>query len=522
MSATLQARALITELIKAGVSDLVIAPGSRNGPISLAALSAPQLNVTVRIDERSAAFTALGLAKITGRKVAVLVTSGTAGAHLLPALIEAAESDIELIAITADRPTELVNTGANQTIEQLQLFASATNSVIDLLANWPAEMWQNEVRIALSRPGIIHLNPRFSEPLIPDSDWKPNLIESEISKIEPTKLDAASHLNGKLGVVISSGDQVKHAGQIAQKLNWPLIAEPASTLSPNLVANGSLTAAKFQEKIEVVVTVGRVGLARTINNLINTKPRVAVKVPTRLSRVNAIALSQGEIELTNLLATGHQWLHSWHEQAGINSEMITEKLNSSPLSGLDVANAMFQNLKSSNHLHAAASLSLRDLDYLMQPNSIGQLTANRGVNGIDGIVASAIGAAVAWQRAGNGQSYCLLGDVALLHDASSLTIPATETMPDLRLVVVDNNGGGVFSTIEQRGVAGFERVFGTPHSANISAILQGFGIPVTEVKQKSDLVHIFSNMAGLSAVVISGIDREVEADLRKTLLRLTR
>ena len=119
MSATQQARTLVIELIKAGVTDLVIAPGSRNGPISLAALAAAneqKLNVTVRIDERSAAFTALGLAKVTNRKAAVVVTSGTAGAHLLPALIEAAQSDLPLVAITADRPTELINTGANQTI----------------------------------------------------------------------------------------------------------------------------------------------------------------------------------------------------------------------------------------------------------------------------------------------------------------------------------------------------------------------------------------------------------------------
>lgn len=522
MSATLQARALLTELVLAGVSDLVIAPGSRNGPISLAALAVPQLNVCVRIDERSAAFTALGLAKVTGRKTAVVVTSGTAGAHLLPALIEAAESDIELIAITADRPIELVNTGANQTIEQLKLFSAATEHIIDLQANWPAEMWQNEVQIALSKPGVIHLNPRFAEPLIPDSEWSFNKIDSEISRTQFAKLDAAAQLNGKRGVVLTNGDHIKHAEQIAQKLNWPLIAEPSSTVSSNLISSGSLSAAKFEEQIEVVITVGRVGLARTINNLVNTKPRVAVRVPTRLSRVNAIAQGSGELELAKLEASGHDWLERWQEQAAINFEQILNKLISTPLSGLDVANALFQNLKSSNHLHAAASLSLRDLDYLMQPNSIGQLTANRGVNGIDGIVATAAGAAAAWQRAGNGQSYCLLGDVALLHDVASLAIPATETMPDLRLVIVDNNGGGVFSTIEQRGVAGFERVFGTPHSVNIPSLLSGLGIPVTEVRQKSDLPQIFKNVAGLSAVVVSGIDREVEADLRKSLVSLTR
>jgi len=156
----------------------------------------------------------------------------------------------------------------------------------------------------------------------------------------------------------------------------------------------------------------------------------------------------------------------------------------------------------------------------MQPNSIGLITSNRGVNGIDGITATATGAALAWQRKGNGQSYCLLGDVALLHDLSSLTIPSTEKFPDLRLVIVDNNGGGVFHTIEQRGVSGFERVFGTPHKADLKSLLMGLDIPVTEVTNKSELSKIYQSHSGLSAILISGVDREIEADLRKQITNL--
>ena len=159
---------------------------------------------------------------------------------------------------------------------------------------------------------------------------------------------------------------------------------------------------------------------------------------------------------------------------------------------------------------------------MMQPNKIGLVTANRGVNGIDGIIATATGAAIAWQRQGNGQSYCLLGDVALLHDLASLTIPKTEKLHNLRLVIVDNNGGGIFNTIEQQGVAGFERVFGTPHQINLAQLLSGFAINVIEITSVAELDKIFIEMPGISAVVISGIDRNAEADIRKLLVNSTR
>ncbi|MBM3690642.1 MAG: 2-succinyl-5-enolpyruvyl-6-hydroxy-3-cyclohexene-1-carboxylic-acid synthase [Actinobacteria bacterium] len=520
MSATAQARILITELIKAGVTDLVVSPGSRNGPISLAALATNQIQITVRIDERSAAFTALGIAKVTKKKVAVAVTSGTAGAHLLPALIEAAQSDISLVAITADRPIELINTGANQTIEQLELFSAATKNVVDLLSNWTAEMWQNELRIALKVKGVIHINPRFSEPLVPTDNWKPQDVITAIDDTDAKKSNITRFVTGKRGVVITEGAEIDHAGEIASSLNWPLISEPAGTSIASLVTYGALVSAKFKDNIEIVVTVGRVGLSRRINSLINSKPRISVKTPTKLTNIDALYVSAGEVDTKDLHAIGHEWLNRWTDESDAFVRIINQVIDDAPLSGLSVASSLFSNLKSSNHLHAAASLSLRDLDFLMQPNSIGLITSNRGVNGIDGITATATGAALAWQRKGNGQSYCLLGDVALLHDLSSLTIPSTEKFPDLRLVIVDNNGGGVFHTIEQRGVSGFERVFGTPHKADLKSLLMGLDIPVTEVTNKSELSKIYQSHSGLSAILISGVDREIEADLRKQITNL--
>ncbi len=245
-------------------------------------------------------------------------------------------------------------------------------------------------------------------------------------------------------------------------------------------------------------------------------------MPSALTNLDAIMKTTGSLDSSKLTAESHDWLNRWQDCASEINDQVSATLNAADLSGLHVAYLLLENLKSSNLLFVAASLSLRDLDYLMRPNAIGMLTANRGVNGIDGVVATAIGSALAWQRNGGGQSYCLLGDVALLHDLSSLTIPTTEELPNLRLVVVDNNGGGVFSTIEQRGVSGFERVFGTPHRADLTQVLTGLGIPTIEISQKLDLPKIFNESTGLSAVVITGIDRDLEADLRKQLVNLAR
>jgi 2-succinyl-5-enolpyruvyl-6-hydroxy-3-cyclohexene-1-carboxylate synthase len=457
---------------------------------------------------------------VTGSKVAIAVTSGTAGAHLLPALIEAAESDVSLVAITADRPEDLINTGANQTIDQLQLFSAATNNILDLSSNWPLDVWQSELRATLSEGGVIHLNPRFAEPLVPKDLWQPEHIEQSVSTKHPETVSIANFVTNKRGVVVSSTDCIQHAGDIASKLNWPLIAEPTGTSHSNLISFGPLVLEKFVNDIEYVITVGRVGLSRKVNSLISNKPRISVHTPTRLTKVKADFVVHHEINTHDLVAVNHEWLNAWLDEASEYGQEVNRFLDDSPLSGLSVAGSLLSYLKSTNHLHAAASLSLRDLDYLMQPNSIGLITANRGVNGIDGIVATAIGSAIAWQQAGNGQSYCLLGDIALLHDLSSLTLPATESMPNLRLIVVDNNGGGVFHTIEQRGVAGFERVFGTPHSVNLKTLLAGFGLPITEIKSKADLIKIYQEQPGLSVALVTGIDRENEAELRQKLSNL--
>lgn len=523
MSATEQARALVIELIKSGVTDLVIAPGSRNGPISLAALAAADanlLNVAVRIDERSAAFTALGIAKVSKSPVAVVVTSGTAGAHLLPALIEADQSDIKLIAITADRPAALVNTGANQTIEQLNLFNSVTEVVVDLDSDWPAAKWQHELAVALNSSGVIHLNPRFAEPLKPDSVWQVPKIEISVENAVAKSVNLNELINNKCGVVISDAQEIKHAAEIARKLNWPLITEPAGMAGANLIKHGPIAIAKLADQVEIVVSCGRVGLARTTNALLNSKPRIAVKLPKSINRANAIYASCDQLDLSEVIPTDQKWLKTWQDNANAISTKIDELIDNTKLSGLDVAQSLFTNLTKQNHLHVAASLSLRDLDFMMQENEIGLITVNRGVNGIDGVIASATGAAIAWQRTGGEQSYCLLGDVAFLHDLSSLAIPATESLPNLRLIVVDNNGGGVFSTVEQHGATGFERVFGTPHKVNLENVLTGLGITVTKVESKSDLANIFIDKPGISAVLISNLDREQEAKLRREVVNL--
>ncbi len=524
MTATDTARSLLTQLIANGLTDLVIAPGSRNGPISLAALDAQdsgQLRVHTRVDERSAGFFALGIALLTKQPVAVVVTSGTAGAHLLPAMIEAAENDSPLIAITADRPVKLVNTGANQTVEQLNFFAAATKRVLDLDSEQDAPSWQTSLTKFLADGvyGPIHLNARFKEPLLPTNSWKPRLKKFRVPLQPVNKLVAGSILNGKKGVVIAGHGDSGHAAKIAAKLNWPIFAEPSSMcVSPNLIAHAPLTILSMAQEVEVVVTTGRAGLSRGINQLLSSKKVVSVNLPTRISNPAAILHSTGELELTDLEQFDSSWLDKWLNQGQKVSRLVQDTLTNAPLSALHVTNLLNNSLTQNDQIHLAASLSLRDFDYTLHGCVAGSITANRGVNGIDGIISSSLGAASIWNQSAQHQSYALLGDIALVHDLSSLVIPSTDVVPQLRLIVSSNNGGGVFSTIEQNGVAGFEQVFGTPHDLVIAEVLQALGIKTTVIKNKSELELVLQTPALISAAVIEGLDRAVEAKLRAELV----
>ena len=242
-TSTSLARVVVRQLIEAGITDAVISPGSRNAPLSLAMYAAAEkklLNLHIRIDERSAAYFALGLAKASGRPVPVICTSGTAVANYHPAVLEAHHSNAPLLVLTADRPANLRRTGANQTTEQARIFGNSVRYFADISGG----VFPLELPLDSLHRGPVHLNLQFAEPLLPDddSDW---LSEIKVSpKAKPTGKSAGTlKVNTARGVLIIGHDRggltVAEVSQIAADLNWPVIAEDPLSF-PEAISHAAL------------------------------------------------------------------------------------------------------------------------------------------------------------------------------------------------------------------------------------------------------------------------------------------
>jgi 2-succinyl-5-enolpyruvyl-6-hydroxy-3-cyclohexene-1-carboxylate synthase len=485
------AETIVNGLISSGVKYFVVAPGSRNGPISLALAKAAEqnlINLAVRLDERSAAFVALGMAKKNNQPAVVLCTSGTAVANLLPALVEAHYSGVALIAITADRPKELINTGVNQTIEQGQIFTK----VIDLSLTLDSESkkqknWDISVKKILKtisqKTQPAHINVHLSEPLVPQAEFKFGPSgDFELSAQE--QIEIPEDFSNKKGLIISGDSNLvstQYINDLANALKWPLISEAPSMAWQNKVSHhpAVLNALPKDLTPEVLLLVGRVGLSRPVAKLIDeTSRKIYLANPTALNKVKAEIVSEfiAQIPSQN---SDNSWLTAW-QQLNHPAEVAVKKRKRVQADLLQVIDHIFENIKDNSHLHLAASLSARDFDLMMSASVAKSLSErgitvsmNRGVNGIDGVVSTAYGLALTEP---NRQHYCLLGDVATLHDLAGFAIPKSETPINLHFLIVDNDGGGIFSTLEQAGTENFERVYSTPHGMNLAALLPQLGI----------------------------------------------
>jgi 2-succinyl-5-enolpyruvyl-6-hydroxy-3-cyclohexene-1-carboxylate synthase len=549
---------LADELIRCGLREAVIAPGSRSAPIALALFDRSQtadLRLHVRIDERSASFTALGLAKASRRPVALVCTSGTAAAHFHAAVIEADESSVPLLVLTADRPPEQRGTGANQTIDQLKLYGTAVRWFCEagvpearpgMVGYWRSlacRAWAAAAGQAGGRPGPVHLNIPLREPLVPDSgaeDWPEPLdgrpggspwttLAARLAGAEPLKLDWAER-----GVVVcGDGDyDAEPLLELAASAGWPVLAEPSSNArrGPNaLSAYGYLLGAPgfaAQHRPDVIVSAGRPGLSRSQLALLrgapgpDPPPRHVVLAqgpghwadPARTATQVAAAIT-----LRRPGPDGSAWLAAW-QQADAAARQAADKILDSgeTLTEPRLARDLAAVLPDGALLWAASSQPVRDLDLHMTARNGVRVLASRGASGIDGLVSSAIGAALAHQAAGGGPAAALLGDLALLHDAPGLMLGPEEQRPDLCLVVVNNDGGGIFSDLEQAALPRpFERVFGTPHGAGIGQLAAAAGIPYARLDAPEMLPAVLGSH-GLRLVEVR-TDRAAAASLRAAL-----
>ena len=511
---------LVDEWLRLGVTDAVVCAGSRSTPLALPL--ADRLRVHIRLDERSGGFFALGLALATGRPTVICVTSGTAAAELHPAVVEAHYARVPLIVCTADRPPELHHTGAPQSIEQIGLFAAATRWAYapGVPAEGQEEIWRplavrafEEAVHGANGPGPVHLNLEFREPLtgvaapLPARQGPKVVVPVSGRGIVPAtgaKLELEP-LQGR-GLIIAGGPWSQRADparlrELADRLGWPVLADPLSgSRLEGAIAAADAIVRTEPPPPECIVMLGAPWLSRALGTFVSAAARAGARIivvdPSRQwadpLRVATEFHQCGAGEwldsaIATALPSDPEWLHSWRERESRAQAAIAGVLGAD-LSEPLVARVVHRYAAETGAtLVVAASMPIRDLEWYAGAHPRApRVLSNRGVNGIDGVVSTALGVA----QSGSGQSartIALLGDLTFLHDVSGLVnlpeIPCT-------FVVLDNGGGGIFSFLPQATSvepAMFEQLFGTPPTSDISAVTRGFGLTVHEVTALSQL-----------------------------------
>ena len=562
---------MIDEFIRCGVTDAVLAPGSRSTPLAIALADAERdgaITLHVRMDERSAGYLAVGIAKVTGVPPIIVTTSGTAAVNLHPAVVEAYEAGVPLVAVTADRPPHLRGIGANQTIHQVGVFGPDVVDSIDMgVAAEKTGMvryWRSTVARAVARstdamrPGPVHLNVPFADPLVPDEDesWVESLLgraddrpwtaDARLVAGMSTPLDDVLESLLEDGTVPARGlilvgdhddaDAIELVDDLADALGWPVIAEPsgnaagcATALShgPLLLADGAFADAHVPD---LVMSVGRLGLDRgtlrilgraTLHLCVDAHPSWAD--PTRSA--DAVVASGGSG--TEAAEIDESWLEAWQRADVLAAAAVETVLASSDeaFTGMHVARAAAAAVPDGGLLWAGASWPVRHLA-AFAANAVQDavILGNRGTAGIDGCVSSAWGAAAVLQRNGGAGAIALMGDQTFLYDSNGLIAPADEERPDLVIVVPDNDGGGIFSSLEQgapRFAGTFERVFGAPHGLDLVAIATSLGTPAVVVESVPALQAAIDEAAGLGGVRVV-VARTCARDEEAAILRRIR
>jgi 2-succinyl-5-enolpyruvyl-6-hydroxy-3-cyclohexene-1-carboxylate synthase len=520
----MHARVVVDELVRCGVTDAVLCPGSRNAPLSFALHAADvagRLRLHVRIDERTAGFLALGLALRSGRPVPVCTTSGTAVANLHPAVLEASHAGVPLVVVSADRPPEMIGTGASQTIEQSDLFGGAVRlAVHGGVAGGEHGRWRSFVDrvvaaatgVAGGPPGPVHLNLPFAAPLVPDgvgeapqgrADGGPWTALPRVARqADPLPLDPSAP------TIVIAGHGAPDG---LLDLPVPVIAEPASPAWPAALRTGPwlLGARAAALRPAQVVVAGRPTLHRPVQDLL-AAPDVAVHVlaDARGLPWTDVAGTVRAIGALPPLTPDPAWVRRWRVADAAAAAALDKGLDEpSAPGGLRLARALVAALPDGAQLLLGSSNPVRDVALGAVPRRGLTVLSNRGVAGIDGTVSTAAGAALAH----DGPAYALLGDLTLLHDTTGLVIGPDEPRPDLTIVVLNDDGGGIFGLLEQGAPAheaAFERVFGTPHGVDVAALCAATGTAYARV-DGADIARALAPAPGLRVLEVRAGRREL-------------
>lgn len=520
---------LVDEWVRCGLTDAVICPGSRSTPLTLALATDDRVTTHVHHDERSGSFMALGLAACSGRPVVVVTTSGTAVVQLHAAAVEADLAGVPLLLCTADRPPELRDVAAPQTVDQTHLFGRSVRWFHDPGAadQSQASTWRSLAARAWAEataewPGPVQLNLPFREPLVGeprslpvgrgDGPWHTRLRAARTPPVLESTLTAAR------GVVVAGRGTTDPDAVVAlaERLGWPLLADPSSGCAgAGIDAFDPLLRSAFAERTipEVVVRSGALPASKVLGQW--------------LARAGAeeIVLAPGGwwpdpghsaavvLDAVPTVADDHEpvaeWLQAWRAAEACAVAAIDEVLADEPLSEPGISRHLTRDLPPGAVLVTSSSMPVRDVEWFGVGRADLRVLANRGANGIDGVVSTAVGAALTGAR-----TTLLIGDVAFLHDVNGL-LGLADRRVDLTVVVLDNDGGGIFSFLPQRTTLPserFERFFGTPHGLDLVAVARAHGVEAEELTSLEQLAW----RSGVR-VLVARTDRDANVALHDRL-----
>lgn len=511
--------AFLDELVHANVKDIVVSPGSRSTPIAMVAAEHPTMKVWLHVDERSAAFFALGMAKAKREPVAIVCTSGTAVANYMPAVVEAKESQVPLIVLTADRPHELRDIGAPQAIDQIDFFGKQVKRFVEMAIPESSSDMLHYVRTIAARAvttsqhdpsGPVHLNFPFREPLVPiiedEEIWESGLenrnqfVKVSRSTWQPFNEDVQrlmDELQGMTRGLIICGpyDNPSFAEAVipfAESLGFPILADPLSQLRSGSHSKGfiidSYDAFLRDEVIgsalvpECIIRFGAMPVSKTLLLFLKNNPSIKQVIIDGDGLWKDPSLLAAEIlhtdpasfclsmtnQLSNHTRANDRWLEAWMKIDQIAGEMLQQLGNEEEQFEGQVVLQLAECLPDRSTLFVGNSMPIRDVDsfFLANDRDI-RIMANRGANGIDGLISTALGVSTVSEPL-----VLLVGDLSFYHDLNGLLAAKLHDL-NATIIIINNEGGGIFSFLPQsQHPKNFELLFGTPLGLDYSHVVQ--------------------------------------------------
>ncbi|WP_298844202.1 2-succinyl-5-enolpyruvyl-6-hydroxy-3-cyclohexene-1-carboxylic-acid synthase [Clostridium sp.] len=536
--------ALVDELYQLGVCEVVISPGSRSTPLSIL-FCEHDFNIFINVDERSAGFFALGIAKEQARPVVLVCTSGTAVANYLPAIVEAKYSGVPLILLTADRQPELRNVGAPQTIDQNNIFGNFTKYYEELALPEESESMYRYVRVVMQRAfasamskeyGVIHINVPLRDPLIPDLsklDFTVGRSKNKFEYIQGEKQGSLDNLilKNKNGIIICGGDAYsnyhKEVIEMGERLKAPILADPISNLRnySNDIIIDSYDAFLKNDNIkrelepEFIIHIGQVPVSKRLQQFLTMHQEVLyIQVGESFKYCNPSLSTKRFIATSPKLFaesictenSNREYLDKWLRYQKQMREKLKRAKDEEHLFEGKLIQELQSMLPEKSRLVVANSMAIRDMDYFFEArNQNIKVLCNRGANGIDGTVSTALGISIA-----NHPTVLLTGDLAFYHDLNGLLIGKTHKL-NLIILLLNNDGGGIFRYLPQSKENHFQHLFLTPQGINFEGVKTLYNTIYFEAKDYSSFNDCFNEALTLEGIKL--IEVKIDSELSKKL-----